>query len=742
MASSSESRSVSVEDEDPYSPLSIDDYYREETQAGTSAPRRTPHRPNHSSFQSTQAAEQETASQPSTGPQESYNQQNAQQEEPLFGGYRTSNRMGANARLGGDPSGNGTPREAIEDEEEERDSYYALLNVQKEATDDDIRDSYRLLAVALHPDKHTSPELKQSAENRFRSVQQAYEVLIDPEKRAIYDHFGARGLSQNWSLVQRSAGGGPRTAAELRDEWERIARRKRAEEVENMIRSKGEYTANLDASALFCKAERVPRSKAVLQEVGRELVRREKETGIPIKDGDTVELPPVQFSERWSRVGLTTLMGRHGWETPLTGYSRLLFQGQMVSKGGMGGGNLNGTLRTQWSGRFLTEFSSTLIHPRVTSFKGQYELSQFSFITFVATATTPVVPPQLNVTYGQRIAKSSGMMGFTSLKSGTYTIGQWGKEVSIRQETPSINVGISKQGSEGRGWTCSTSIALENQGVMVDYGFRPSMLGSPKIRLGLTVGTGSGLAAYEMIERKITENVRLGVGVNFGIPLGGVTLRLRFSRLGQKLNIPIIISPEFRPDLVTVCTVVPTLGLLAAEHLYFKPAKRRKIQDRLVSLRTQHADLIQERREAALEAVRVLRQSARKKARNEWRNDGFVVVEAYYGKRDRWPHLRQDQPHELYASVWDEPLEDHLESAGQDDQDWWDVTIPVMMLVQKGQLIIAGGRQKHKLLGFFDPCMGERKHLVVRYLFRGRLHHVVVDDVTQLTAPLRAHQLS
>lgn len=296
-------------------------------------------------------------------------------EEPLFGGH---SRQEGSQEQGEVPLGGGLSGDQ-EDEEEERDSFYAILNIQKDATEEEIRDAYRSLAVVLHPDKHTSPALKASAENRFRAIQRAYEVLSDGEKRSIYDHFGAQGLTHSWSLVQRSSNGGPRTAAEMREEWERAARKKRADEVENLIRSKGEFTANLDASSLFCSADRVPRSKQVMQQIGRELAMREKERGGPLEEGEAIEiaLPPVAFSERWNRVGATSLLGKHGWETPVTTYTRLLFSGQMVSRNGMGGGNLVGTLRTQWNQRLNTEVTMTMMRPRVATFKAHYEINQF-----------------------------------------------------------------------------------------------------------------------------------------------------------------------------------------------------------------------------------------------------------------------------------------------------------------------------------------------------------------------------
>ncbi len=71
--------------------------------------------------------------------------------------------------------------------------YYATLGVDKKATADDIKQAYRRLARKFHPD--VSKEA--NAEDKFKSVQEAYEVLKNPEKRAAYDQLGS-----NWQAGQ------------------------------------------------------------------------------------------------------------------------------------------------------------------------------------------------------------------------------------------------------------------------------------------------------------------------------------------------------------------------------------------------------------------------------------------------------------------------------------------------------------------------------------------------------------
>lgn len=67
--------------------------------------------------------------------------------------------------------------------------YYCILGIEKGASDEDIKKAYRKQALKFHPDKNKSPQ----AEEKFKEVAEAYEVLSDPKKREIYDQFGEEG---------------------------------------------------------------------------------------------------------------------------------------------------------------------------------------------------------------------------------------------------------------------------------------------------------------------------------------------------------------------------------------------------------------------------------------------------------------------------------------------------------------------------------------------------------------------
>lgn len=78
--------------------------------------------------------------------------------------------------------------------------YYQTLGLARGASDEEIKRAYRRQALRYHPDKNKEP----GAEEKFKEIAEAYDVLSDPRKREIFDRYGEEG-----SVRARGRGRGP-----------------------------------------------------------------------------------------------------------------------------------------------------------------------------------------------------------------------------------------------------------------------------------------------------------------------------------------------------------------------------------------------------------------------------------------------------------------------------------------------------------------------------------------------------
>ncbi|KAJ5665199.1 uncharacterized protein N7477_007647 [Penicillium maclennaniae] len=138
--------------------------------------------------------------------------------------------------------------------------YYALLGLSSDPPpkETDIRSAYRSLTLSFHPDKQP-PHLREAAQQHFTRIQEAYDVLIDPKKRIVYDLAGEEAVRQEWG---QHGAMGPRGDAQSKQlgvkamspddfrKWFLKTMKKRERKaVESLVSSRGTITLGINASS-------------------------------------------------------------------------------------------------------------------------------------------------------------------------------------------------------------------------------------------------------------------------------------------------------------------------------------------------------------------------------------------------------------------------------------------------------------------------------------------------------------
>lgn len=375
-------------------------------------------------------------------------------------------------------------------------------------------------------------------------------------------------------------------------------------------------------------------------------------------------------------------------------------------------------------------------------------------------------PPPITVTIGRRIFDQ--LTGTFTLSSGAWSIGSWGRPDAEAISSSTITLGLS----HNTGWSAEMSSGVMAQQLSASYSM---ILAGVRLSVGAMATTQGAMSTYVSGDRRLTENVRAGMTLDLGMT-GVMTVKLRsvqpirasaradcylvisFNRLGQRLTFPVIVSSSWNPLLILTFTAIPTLGVVAANHLIVSPRKRRKVSGRINELRQEHREYILEKRREAEEGVALLQEHVRRRIELERANQGqskserkreamvliprcvsagFIVEKASYGVLEEADETNAEDPRCIDVTgkeVSPRPSIAQLMLRAS-------CAVALQALVANGQLVIPGGRSKSHLLGFYDCAYGERKQLRLRYTFKGRVHETCFDDRDPVACPIRSHLL-
>ncbi|XP_064824636.1 LOW QUALITY PROTEIN: dnaJ homolog subfamily C member 11 [Oncorhynchus masou masou] len=506
-----------------------------------------------------------------------------------------------NTGIGGRRRGRTSAKMAASlDDELELDNqdYYSLLNVRKEATQDELKASYRRLCMLYHPDKHRDPELKSQAEQLFNQVHQAYEVLSDPQSRAIYDIFGKKGLEvEGWEIVERK-----RTPVEIREEYERLQREREDRRLQQRTNPKGTISVGVDATDLFDRY-----------------------------DEDFEEMPGGGFPH----IEINRMHISQSIEAPLTNSDTAMLSGSLSTHNGNGGGNINMTVR------------------RVTSAKGWGELEfgagdilgpLFGMKVFRNLTPRCFLTAQCGMQFSPRgVRPSCSLMTARHLDQNTmgYLQWRWGPHSSM---TTSV-----VRDTKTSHFTLALQLGVPHSYLMMSYQYKFQDEDQTKVKGSIKTGWFGTVVEYGA-ERKISRHSVLAATVSVGVPQG-VTLKIRLARANQTYLFPVHLTDQLLPSAVFYATVGPLLVYMAIHRLVIIPYTcSQKQQDLELQRKSSEVDMVKKKQEAE-SAVLLMQESVRRIIEGEESKMGLIILNAWYGKFVTDNSARQERAQVIDVTV-------------------------------------------------------------------------------------------
>ena len=733
--------------------------------------------------------------------------------------------------------------------------YYTLLGLSKDQnpTDAQIRAAYHRLSLAFHPDKQP-PYLKSAAEGHFTRLRRAYETLIEPRKRVIYDLEGEEGVQAEYGL-----GGamGPDGEAERQlsrvkvmkpNEFKKwflgVMRGREREALETLVEHETSFHVGLDAAGIFTDAVKVvangddeitfpleplrlteigvtssfsvplPHLAALLESPIPTFKRLTSWTTSTIKDDEEEdEEQPFSWTNSLlpTNPSLTITGGIHGEvdqgfaildsirvagrELPIndsfyTMTTQNLTLGASVSHTFPELSDAPPNSLAEKLQGFNVELEANVL-PHPSNFTlGLGKAISFASDTrpfylgtkFIVRDSPHILPPEIQVQLTRQLGIKGDKTAFLIWHSGErqwpssfagllapfiplewisldyvarwQTMGQaaaimrmgvlFTKPTVVDEEHPELQVNPAE--------TNTTSVALTAQpqalALELKHSFdlfsqfsqppiRSRILNSgdsaapevrtlPKKSRGVKVDLAASVSLPVTLNASVTgrrkfgnfTTLGLGVGVNQNL---GLHLSISWERLGQSISLPVAMLPldEVTTNSILAAVAVPWMGYTAIEFLYLRPRYARKRQSMVRQQRKKLKQDVKKRREEAEQAVELMAQSVARRQSVEDANGGLVIMEARWGVASK----------------------DKKSGKNWEDGKVVDVTIALAALVDDGQLSLARGVDKSRLIGFWDPSPLERKVLSVDYLFAGKQHHVEVSGGKGVVLPRREHEV-
>jgi len=457
--------------------------------------------------------------------------------------------------------------------DQEEIDYYAVLNVPRNASIEDINKAYKARCLLFHPDRHTDEQSKKDAEKVFVVLRRAHETLIDPQKRAIYDAVGLRGLEmQGWQLVSTS-----NNPENIRREYEFLKKLRETEIMIQRIHPTSSFHVKVNAAGLFC------------------------------------EDPDDRYAPSLAGLSINQTV-----DSALASTDRIGLSGKVRAYNGRGDGQMSlswkrsasSTLHIETLGTFTTDTASGVL--KITK-----SISPRILVAFAPTVTyyplQDVIDASIGTTLSMQLAHNwQGSVAFgyglrTSYISTTIL------RTELNQQQCSLNLTLSPVNSFVKGtyiWRFPEVDAQLETSCML--GFH-----------GTTVGLS--------YDQRLSRYSRIGCGVSLSYPACLLVgkLRLKTSLNHYELHLILCDSQDEIAQSLIFGVAAPYIVFQTAKLLFRGPLARlsKMFDDSALD------DQIDEiKREDASRVSNLMRPTAERIARQETGKHGLIIVEAKYGQ--------------------------------------------------------------------------------------------------------------
>lgn len=475
-----------------------------------------------------------------------------------------------------------------EDLEYVEDDYYAFLNVPRDASPEDISTAYRNFSRIYHPDKHVDVRNKEKAEMMFNRTKKAYEVLSDPHQRAIYDSLGNKGLqTEGWELVHRT-----RTPAEIREEYERLAREREERRLQQKTNPRGNITVQINATEIFSKYE---------------------------ADYDEGGLFPA--------IEVSGMSMSQSIEAPLSRTDTATLSGNLHLQNGVGSGNF------LLSGRRLInkgwfEVDCGAGNGPVLGVKGSRNLTSRLFLnggTTVNFRQNAIIP---------------GIAGTLAIQLDKHTVGYLTYNAGL-QSSMSTTI---EHNTDKYNYNLSATLGIPHCYITASY-TRKLVEQELKLRVALKGGTFGFLAEYGA-EKKVSKYSSVVASVSMGVPTG-VTLKIKIIRSTQTYHFPIHLSEEIIPAAIFYATITPLLTYFVLKKTLIDPMNEAAKQRNIEKVKENNRSRMAEKRREAESAIALMGELYNRIRNAEQKRNGLIIVAALYGKFGENEKVSAEQRDEL-----------------------------------------------------------------------------------------------